>query len=132
GSVCDESVIRSVRHDLGLQLCNHYGMSEFGGVSSVRLDDFDEDVVYRSAGRPFPWVEATMASDDGIEPSEIMVRGPGRFRSALTHIPEMQKRVSAGDWLHTGDFGVFGRYRELRVSGRSGDMAIRGGNNVFF
>jgi acyl-CoA synthetase (AMP-forming)/AMP-acid ligase II len=132
GSVCDESVVRSVRHNLELQLCNHYGMSEFGGVSSVCLDDSDEDVVYRSAGRPFPWVETTVAGPDGIEPSEIMVRGPGLFRSALTHIPEMQKRVSADDWLHTGDFGVFGRNGELRVSGRSGDMAIRSGNNVFF
>jgi acyl-CoA synthetase (AMP-forming)/AMP-acid ligase II len=132
GSVCDETVLRSVRQSLGLRLCNHYGMSEFGGVSSVCVDEIEEDVVYRSAGRPFPWVETKVAASDGGKPGEILIRGPGRFRSALTDIPEMQKRVSADGWLHTGDFGVIGRHGEIRVSGRSGDMAIRGGNNVFF
>lgn len=131
GSVCDETVIRAVRKRLGVALCNHYGMSEFGGVSSVCLNDSDEDFIYRSTGLPFPWVEARL-SVEGAEPAELLIRGPGLFRSSLTKVAEMQKRVSADAWLHTGDFGTIGPSGEIRIAGRAGDMAIRCGNNVFF
>jgi len=125
GSVCDEWVVRGVRDRLGIALCNHYGMSECGGVSTVRLDDTDSGIVFRSTGRPFPWVETR------VENGEILVRSPGVFRSSLTDRSEMQKRISDG-WLHTGDLGSIGPHGEIRIAGRSGDMAIRAGNNVFF
>jgi acyl-CoA synthetase (AMP-forming)/AMP-acid ligase II len=131
GSVCNESVLRLVRERLGIALCNHYGMSEFGGVSSVCLDDREENLVYCSTGRPFPWVEARITGT-GSEASELLVRGPGLFRSSLTNLAEMEKRVSPEGWLHTGDFGTIGPSGEIRVAGRAGDMAIRCGNNVFF
>lgn len=131
GSVCDESVLRLVRERLGIALCNHYGMSEFGGVSSVSIGDHEEDLVYRSTGRPFPWVEAR-TSGTGNGPAELLVRGPGLFRSSLTNLAEMEKRASPERWLHTGDFGTIGPSGEIRVTGRAGDMAIRCGNNVFF
>jgi acyl-CoA synthetase (AMP-forming)/AMP-acid ligase II len=126
GSVCDEWVVRGVRDRLGIALCNHYGMSECGGVSTVRLDDTDGAIVFRSTGRPFPWVETR------VENGEILVRTPGIFRSALTERAEMQKRISPDGWLHTGDLGSIGPRGEIRIAGRSGDMAIRAGNNVFF
>jgi len=131
GSVCDEGVIRAVRNRLGMALCNHYGMSEIGGVSSVCLIDRDEELIYRSTGLPFPWVEARL-HNDGTEPAELLIRGPGLFRSSLSNIPEMQKRVSPEGWLHTGDFGTIGPSGEIRICGRAGDMAIRCGNNIFF
>jgi len=126
GSVCDEWVVRGVRDRLGISLCNHYGMSECGGISTVRLDDMESDIVFRSTGRPFPWVETR------VENGEILVRTPGVFRSALTERAEMQKRITADGWLHTGDLGSIGPSGEIRIAGRSGDMAIRAGNNVFF
>jgi long-chain acyl-CoA synthetase len=61
---------------------------------------------------------------------EVVVRGPNVMRGYLGR-PEDTAEVIVDGWLHTGDIGHLDTDGYLTLVGRSKDMIIRGGENIY-
>jgi malonyl-CoA/methylmalonyl-CoA synthetase len=78
-----------------------------------------------SVGLPLPGVELRLA-DDG----EIQVRGPNVF-GGYWERPEATAESFVDGWFCTGDLGSFDLDGYLRILGRSKELIISGGLNVY-
>ncbi|MFX6149427.1 hypothetical protein ABTF39_21575, partial [Acinetobacter baumannii] len=64
------------------------------------------------------------------ETGEICVRGPAVFMGYHNN-PEANTKAFKHDWFHTGDLGHVDKDGFLYITGRSSDMYISGGSNVY-
>lgn len=117
----------------GLSLIQVYGMSEF--PSLVTLLEPEDAVAKRgSAGRAncVSQVRVVNRGSD-CEPGEvgeILTRSPATMLGYFGH-PEETEAALAGGWLHTGDLGYLDEDGYLFISGRSKDVIISGGLNIY-
>nr|MCW2728226.1 hypothetical protein [Aeromicrobium sp.] len=111
-----------------------FGLTEGGGtptfVPSSRLKE-----KVGSAGLPSTYNEIRIVADDGStcppgEIGEILVRGPA-VTPGYWGNPEASAALVVDGWLHTGDLGRTDDEGFLYVAGRSRDLIITGGMNVF-
>lgn len=88
-----------------------------------------------SVGRPFTCVEVMLANeqDSSIpmgETGEILCRGD-TVMAGYWKNQESSAATLRGGWLHTGDIGVFDSDGYLTLKGRSKDLIISGGANIY-
>ncbi|MEL6618449.1 MAG: class I adenylate-forming enzyme family protein [Pseudomonadota bacterium] len=116
----------------GVAIQNGYGMTETtAGTAATRNKLGDPDT---SVGPALPEIE--IAVDEGVAGGgngmgEVLTRGPhvmkGYFR-----LPEETAKVLDGDgWMHTGDLGRIDAEGRLHILGRSKELIIHGGFNVY-
>lgn len=82
------------------------------------------------AGQEIKIVDAAHMVVPPGEVGEIIVRGPNIMRGYLGR-PDATRDALVGGWLHTGDLGVLDTDGYLTVVGRTKDMIIRGGENIY-
>lgn len=123
-------------------LLNGYGMTE--APSAVALTDTTKTVEGGETFVALPHVEISVRDGhDAVLPTgeegEVCV-GPattGQWKGVYTPMlgywgrPDDTERTLAGGVLHTGDVGVMNDDGGLHLSGRRGEMIIRGGANVY-
>ena len=103
-------------------MIERYGMTEtFMNVSNP----YDAERRPGSVGLVLPGVESRLA-DNG----EICVRGPNVLRSYWER-PDATADAFRDGWFLTGDIGEFDDDGYLRIVGRSKDLIITGGYNVY-
>jgi acyl-CoA synthetase (AMP-forming)/AMP-acid ligase II len=108
----------------GLDLVQIYGQTEGSPITALSPDDHrraaaGEVRLLASAGRPAEGVELHIHDpDDG---------GVGEVWARASHL----MKPDADGWLRTGDVGRTDADGYLMLSGRKGDMIIRGGENVY-
>ena len=117
----------------GFPLVEGYGLSE--GTCATTLNPVEGPRRPGTVGIAFPGQEIRILGDDGteVEPGvdgEIVVRGPNVMRGYLDR-PDDTARVLVDGWLHTGDVGHLDAGGYLTLIGRSKDMIIRGGENIY-
>ena len=89
----------------------------------------------RDGGEPFPGQRIRIvdtADNDvplGVD-GEVIIAGPNVMRGYLGRPDETARTVVDG-WLHTGDIGHLDTDGYLTLAGRSKDMIIRGGENIY-
>jgi fatty-acyl-CoA synthase len=114
-----------------------YGLTEATGtVSQVRVDDPPE--YHMTIGRPIPHVEVKLVDPAGGKETvgigqigEICVRG-FNVMSGYYNMPEQTREtIDEAGWLHTGDLAVMNAAGYMNITGRSKDMIIRGGENIY-
>jgi malonyl-CoA/methylmalonyl-CoA synthetase len=106
----------------GQQVLERYGMTEtLMNVSNP----YDGERRPGSVGLPLPGVELRL-SEDG----EILLRGPNVFRSYWRQGDATAASFQDG-WFCTGDIGAFDDDGYLRILGRSKELIITGGLNVY-
>jgi fatty-acyl-CoA synthase len=99
----------------------------------------DDDIEHRTGtvGRVHPHVEVKVVDPDtGAivacgEPGELCTRG---YSVMLGYWQEPAKTAEAIDragWMHTGDLATMDADGYVKIVGRSKDMIIRGGENVY-
>jgi malonyl-CoA/methylmalonyl-CoA synthetase len=84
-----------------------------------------------TVGFPLPGVEVTLADDD-----EILVRGPNVFggyweRPEATEASFIPDPEGGRPWFRTGDLGAVSDDGYLSILGRSKELIISGGYNVY-
>ncbi len=123
---------------LGPVLVQFYGQTEAPMIiTTLRREDHDLARPDRlaSAGRPSPAISVALLGVDGQpvdtgQPGEVCVRGP-LVMGGYWQRPEEEAAVLRDGWLHTGDLGVADDEGYLTLVGRSKDMIISGGFNVY-
>lgn len=135
GATIPPHLVRRVR-ELGIVPIVGYGLTEAACVSMTEANDPDQDLV-ETCGRPLPGVEVRVR-----DPRTGRLCGPGESGELETrgfHImleyfrnPEATAAtIDADGWLRTGDLGSVDERGVVRIGGRSKDMIIRGGENVY-
>jgi malonyl-CoA/methylmalonyl-CoA synthetase len=79
-----------------------------------------------TVGFPFPGVELRLAPD-----GEVQVRGPNVIAGYLDRPQDTAEAFTADGWFRTGDLGELDADGYLRLVGRSKELIITGGYNVY-
>lgn len=123
---------RKAEQFYGVALQNGYGMTETAAGVSITDNMMGSDDI--STGPPLPGVElrideTTQGGGDGA--GEVLVRGPhvmlGYYRNPI----ETAKVLGADGWLRTGDLGRLDVAGNLHILGRTRELIIHGGFNVY-
>ncbi|QVN23144.1 class I adenylate-forming enzyme family protein [Burkholderia pyrrocinia] len=134
GGPLDPTLKQDVEALFGLPLHHGYGMTEYAGSLFItRMDRPRNDC---SSGEIVDGAELRIVGPDGAavrdgEPGELWVRGPGVMRGYY-RAPELTADAFRPDgWLNTGDIGRLGADGALFIVGRTKDLIIRSGFNVY-
>lgn len=117
---------------LGTKIVSAWGMTENGAVTLIKLDDPDERS-FATDGVPLPGVELKVVNEAG-EPlpagtaGKLLVRSVSNFGGYLKR-PHLNGTDSEG-WFDTGDLARLDSKGYVRITGRSKDVIIRGGENI--
>ena len=108
-------------------------MHSDGQARPTGVDD-TEAMTFVSCGLPLPRHEVRVVDDANRELGDrqegrLQFRGPSATRGYLDN-PEATEALHAGNWLETGDLGYVAA-GELYVTGRSKDLIIRAGRNLY-
>lgn len=117
---------------LGARIVSAWGMTENGAVTTTLRDDAPERSV-NTDGCPLPGMEVRIADTQG-QPlpagavGRLLVRGCSNFGGYLKR-PHLNDTDPDG-WFDSGDLAVVDTQGYIRISGRSKDVIIRGGENI--
>jgi fatty-acyl-CoA synthase len=138
GSPCPIEVMKKVverMHMAEVAIC--YGMTETSPVSTqTRADDPLERRV-GTVGRVGPHVEVKVIDPDtGLvvergEPGELCTRGYSVMVGYWEDAERTAEAIDRAGWMHSGDLATMDDEGYLNIVGRSKDMVIRGGENVY-
>ncbi|NHN76246.1 AMP-binding protein [Azotobacter chroococcum] len=117
---------------LDTRIVSAWGMTENGAVTSTRPEDPPHMAVV-SDGLALPWMEVKVVGEDGRElpanqEGDLLVRGSSLFVGYLGE-PELYS-VDAEGWFPSGDIARMSVDGYIRITGRSKDIVIRGGENI--
>jgi fatty-acyl-CoA synthase len=138
GAPCPIEVMKACvdrMHMSEVTIC--YGMTETSPVSTQTLPD--DSLHHRTAtvGRVHPHVEIRVA-DPGTgetlprgETGEFCTRGYSVMSGYWNDAGRTAEAIDADGWMHTGDLAVMADDGYVNIVGRSKDMVIRGGENVY-
>lgn len=118
------------------RLANLYGLSESSGACIISPADVTLEHLASSIGVPIGDFHARIVSSDGAEAphgvdGELQISG-GCVMKRYWRLPEETKYTKTRDgWLNTGDIAVQGADGVVTLRGRSKEMFIRGGYNVY-
>jgi malonyl-CoA/methylmalonyl-CoA synthetase len=131
-----EKVFHEFEARTGQRILERYGMSETEMIASNPLHGTR---VAGTVGFALPGVDVRIRLDDdpdrplaaGDEPGGIEVRGPNVF-AGYRGMPERRSSDFTDDgWFRTGDLGTLDAEGRLRIVGRTNDLIISGGENVY-
>ncbi len=136
GAPAGADLVRRIRVELGCNVCQAYGLTESASLVTItRLSDTDE-LRSETCGQAYPGIGVRILGDDGREAGagqvgEVLVSGPGVMKGYYRMPRETQDAFTADGWLRTGDLGTMDERGYLRIIGRTKEMIIRGGFNVY-
>lgn len=134
GSPLDADLKARVERLYGLPLHNGYGMTESSPtITQTPLDAPRSDC---SVGLPIPGVELRIVAPDGREVTpgeigEIRVRGPNVMLGYYRNADATRAAVTPDGWLKTGDLARQDADGAVTIAGRSKELIIHSGFNVY-
>lgn len=125
-------LVEQARAVLGTKIVSAWGMTENGAVTLIELDDPDERA-FTTDGVALPGVELKVVDDEGHtlpagQPGKLLVRACSNFGGYLKR-PQWNGTDAEG-WFDTGDLARLDAQGYVRITGRSKDVIIRGGENI--
>lgn len=116
----------------GHTILERYGMTETGMLTS---NPYDGERRVGTVGRALPDVSVRVAVDDAAVAADtvgdVQVRGPNVFAGYWRRPDKTAEEHTADGWFRTGDVGSFDSDGYLTLVGRSKDLVISGGFNVY-
>jgi fatty-acyl-CoA synthase len=137
GSPCPEEVMSRVIGTMHMsEITIAYGMTETSPVSFQ--SSVDDPVALRVAtiGRVHPHLEVKIVDGAGrIVPrgvkGELLTRGYSVMLGYWGDDERTRETIDDARWMHTGDLAVIDEQGYATIVGRSKDMVIRGGENIY-
>ncbi|MBI4908568.1 MAG: AMP-binding protein [Acidobacteria bacterium] len=138
GAPCPIEVMRRVMDDMHCrEISIAYGQTESSPV--ITLSHVDDPVEKRvsTVGDVLPCTEVKIVSTETGqamavgEVGELCARGYMVMRGYDANPEATAAAIDAEGWLHTGDLALMHADGSLGIRGRSKDMIIRGGENIY-
>jgi fatty-acyl-CoA synthase len=138
GAPCPIELMKRVLTEMHIrELVIAYGQTESSPV--VTMSDADDPIEIRvnTVGRAMPQTEikivstATGATLPTGEQGEVCARGYVVMKGYDAEPEATSLAIDREGWLHTGDLGVMHPDGCIHLTGRSRDIIIRGGENIY-
>ncbi len=137
GQKVQPELARWVLEDLGVDLCNHFGMSE-GITIGNRWDSPKEPQMYtigyphiRDAALQVKIVDEKNQPVRPGEMGEMVVKGPTHFKGYFRNLEQNKLSFDDEGFFHSGDLMSQRPDGRFVVEGRKGDVIKRAGENVY-
>jgi fatty-acyl-CoA synthase len=138
GAPCPVELMKRVLDEMHIrELVIAYGQTETSPVVTMSDAGDSLEVRVNTVGRAMPQTEIKIAALDSQETlpcgqqGEVCVRGYALMKG-YDGDPEGTAQVIQPDgWLRTGDLGVMREDGCIHITGRSRDVIIRGGENIY-
>ena len=138
GSPCPPELVREIMLRMNLrELSIAYGLTEASPlITMTRIDD-PEEARISTVGRPLPDTETRLADSETGAPvgagqlGEFCCRGYNVMKGYYKMPEATDRAIDREGWLHSGDLATVDAEGFYRITGRSKDMIIRGGENIY-
>ncbi|HEX6121222.1 MAG TPA: fatty acid--CoA ligase family protein [Dongiaceae bacterium] len=132
GSAVPYAVRRRIEQNVTRELYVRYAATECGAISMARPGEHDEA---ETVGVPLSDVELEIVGPNGMplkrgESGQIRLRAAGVATGYLNSPEDSAKRFKDG-WFYPGDMGCMREDGRLVIQGRSDDMIVLNGLNIF-
>ncbi|KAK5964696.1 AMP-binding enzyme, partial [Trichostrongylus colubriformis] len=137
GAPCPITLCRRLVNEMhmrDMQVC--YGTTETSPVSFMSIREDPPEQRIKSVGHIMDHLEAAVVDKHGKilprgEKGEVIVRGYSVMRCYWNNEEQTKKEITADRWYHTGDIAVMHDNGTISIVGRSKDMIVRGGENIY-
>lgn len=133
GAPLDPGIKARVERTFGMPLHNGYGLTESGPtICQTRLY---APLASCAVGFPLPGVDIRIVAGEGREAGpgevgELWARGPNIMKGYFRR-PDLTAEVLKDGWLNTGDLVFQDETGAIHISGRTKELIIRSGFNVY-
>ena len=137
GAPCPIELMHRVIDEMHLdEITIGYGMTETGPLSTQTLPGDPIELRVGTVGRPLPNTEIKIVDESGRivprgEPGELCTRGYNVMRGYWGDPERTARDIDDARWIRTGDVATMDANNYVRIVGRSKDMLIRGGENIY-
>ncbi len=135
GGPLTPGLAEEARRRFGALLATRYSCTEAGIGLGTAFDDPEEDAIV-SVGRPHPSVDLALVDDDDRpvaagEVGQVCLRSPAVMSEYWRDPEGTRAAFTAEGHVRTGDLGWLDEQGRLRLVGRTKEMYVRGGYNVY-
>lgn len=131
GAPVPRALVQEARKRMQVNIATVWGMTENGVVTSTKIDD-SEEKLFSTDGRSLPGCQVRIVDQDGNEVPDgtegrLLVCGDSMFEG---YLKSQQSALDDKGWFDTGDLAKMDADKYIRITGRSKDILIRGGENI--
>ena len=138
GAPCPVEVMKRVCAEMHMgEVTIMYGMTETSPVSTMTRRDEDLERRVSTVGTVLPHVEVQIIDPVSGRtvprgtPGEACTRGYSVMIGYWDAPEQTAEAIDAAGWMHTGDLATMDDDGFVAIVGRSKDMVIRGGENIY-
>ncbi|WP_422418484.1 AMP-binding protein [Pseudomonas sp. GZD-222] len=137
GANCPIEVMRRVIDEMHMgEVQIAYGMTETSPVSLQTGPDDNLELRVTTVGRTQPHLQSKIIDSAGQcvprgEVGELCTRGYSVMLGYWNNPVASAESIDEEGWMHTGDLASMDEQGYVRIVGRSKDMIIRGGENIY-
>src|ERR671916_1654710 len=138
GSPCPMEVMKQVVDVMGAsEITIAYGQTESSPVITQTRTEDPLELRVSTVGRALPETEVRIIGVDGGEDcgpgeqGELLTRGYLVMRGYYKMEDKTEETIDEDGWLHTEDLATMDEDGYVKITGRTKDMIIRGGENIY-
>lgn len=137
GAICPEPLMLRVQTLMNMgEVTIAYGQTECSPINHMTAVDCPLDKRVTTVGRAIGHTEIKLVGPGGEtvaigEKGEICCRGYGVMSGYWQDAAKTADTIDAEGWLHSGDIGVMDEEGYVQIVGRSKELIIRGGENIY-
>ena len=137
GSLCPAEVMKRVINEMHMEhVLIGYGQTELSPLNHLTLPEDPIEKRVETVGRVMARIEVKLIDEQNRvipigERGEVCTQGYSVMRGYWNDSVRTAETIDPGGWLHSGDIGVMDEDGYVTIVGRSKDMIIRGGENIY-
>jgi len=138
GSPCPIDVMRRVVREMHCsELTIVYGLTETSPGITQTIPDDPLDLRVTTVGKPMAHTEIKIVDTRTGRivprgtPGELCARGYAVMKGYYKNPEATRQTIDADGWLHSGDLATMNQNDYCKITGRSKDLIIRGGQSIY-
>lgn len=137
GAPVAPELVERIEREFGCDFVMLFGQTEMSGMICQTLRGDTVEHVTQTVGTPLGPTEVKIADVQTGETlpidtvGEICLRSPCVLQDYYGNDQATHDAIDPDGWFHTGDLGTVRADHYLTITGRSKDMLIRGGENIY-
>jgi fatty-acyl-CoA synthase len=138
GAPCPLPLMHKVVSSMGIrEICIGYGQTEASPIITFTSVEDAIEVRVGTVGAAIPGLDVKLvdpATGANVQPGqtgELCVRGHCVMAGYYNNVEATARAIDSSGWLHTGDLARGRDDGNYRIVGRSKEMIIRGGENIY-